>query len=78
MTKMTFYVEFYAEQAFLAFVKSQITKESKFDLEEGAVRTLSWQSRTKDSLGSQVIGRYGYCAGLVFQKAYWNGGYLGM
>lgn len=38
---MTFYVEFYAEQAFLSFVKSHLTKETKFDLEDGAVCVLS-------------------------------------
>lgn len=38
---MTFYVDFYAEQAFLSFVKSQVTKEAKFGLEDGAVCVLS-------------------------------------
>ena len=41
-------------------------------------RFFAWKSRTEDSLGSRVIGRYGYCAGFVFQKAWRNGGYLGM
>lgn len=34
---MTFYVEFYADQAFLSFVKKHIAKDTKFDLEDGAV-----------------------------------------
>lgn len=38
---MTFYVDFYADQAFLSFVKKHIEKEGDFNLEDGAVCIMS-------------------------------------
>lgn len=38
---MTFYVEFFADQAFLSFVKKHISKDAKYDLEDGAVCVMS-------------------------------------
>jgi len=38
---MTFYVEFFADQVFLSFVKKHIEKETKFGLEDGAVCVMS-------------------------------------